>query len=58
MLWAIIVGLCGYYASSGVIALLEKIDAHSYVMPFVLAILGIFMYILIAQISKKAKKSL
>lgn len=58
VLWAIIVGLCGYYASSGVIALLEKIDAHSYVMPFVLAILGIFMYILIAQISKKAKKSL
>ncbi len=43
---------------TNVIALLEKIDAHSYVMPFVLAILGIFMYILIAQISKKAKKSL
>lgn len=56
--WALIVGLCGYYASSGVILLLEKIDTHSYVMPFVLVGLIIALYLLLTQVSKKAKKSL
>lgn len=58
VIWAIIVGLCGYYASSGIIMLLEKIDAHSYLMPIVLLVLGMILYIIITQVSKKVKKRL
>lgn len=58
VVWAVIVGLCGYYASHWVIILLEKIDAHSYIVPFVLLGIGICVYLLIAQASKKVKKSL
>lgn len=58
ILWAIVVGLCGYYASSGVIALLEKIDAHSYFVPIALLLLFVILYFIIARVSKKAKKHL
>ena len=58
VLWAILVGIGGYYASSGVIALLEKINAHSYMMPIVFLCLGAIIYLIIAQVSKRVKKSL
>lgn len=54
VLWALVVGICGYYASSGVIAVLEKIDANSYMIPLVLLALGAVFYLIIARISKKA----
>lgn len=56
--WAVIVGVVGYYASSGVIALLEKIDAHSYALPFVLLGLLAVLFLIISQVSKKVKKAL
>ena len=58
VLWAVIVGVVGYYASSGVIALLEKIDTHSYVLPFVLFGLMALLFLIISQVSKKVKKTL
>lgn len=58
VIWAIIVGLCGYYASSGLLAILDKVDAHSYVVPFILLAFGMILYIILSQVSKKAKKIL
>ena len=58
VLWACVVGVIGYYASSGVIALLEKLDTHSYVMPLVLLGLLLVLFLVISQISKKVKKKL
>ena len=57
-IWAIIVGICGHYASNGVILFLEKINAHPYIMPFAFLCFGVILYIIIAQVSKKAKKTL
>ncbi|WP_334086405.1 DedA family protein [Helicobacter typhlonius] len=57
-IWAVVVGICGYYASSGVISVLEEINAHSYVMPIVLLCIGIILYLIISFVSKRARKSL
>ncbi len=58
VIWAITVGLCGYYASSGLLTILDKVDAHSYVVPFILLAFGMILYIILSQVSKKAKKIL
>lgn len=57
-IWAVFVGLFGHYASSGVILLLEKIDAHSYFVPIVLLVLCVFLYVIVSKVSTKAKKAL
>lgn len=58
VLWAVIVGVVGYYAGSGVIALLEKTDTHSYILPLALFGLLALLLVIISQVSKKVKKTL
>lgn len=57
-IWAIITGLLGYYASGIVVKILQKIDAHSYLIPLTfLALIGGF-YLILKRISQKAHKAL
>ncbi|TLD79923.1 DedA family protein [Helicobacter sp. MIT 05-5293] len=58
VIWAIVVGLLGYYASGMVVKILESVDAHSYLIPLVFLALGIGFYLLLKRISQKARKTL
>lgn len=58
LLWAIIVGVLGYYASNAVMNLLDQYNAHSYIVPLVLFGLGLLLYVFISQASKRVSKNL
>lgn len=58
VLWALIVGFVGFYASALAMRLLDYIDGHSYIVPLVLLpLFGVILYML-NRFSQNIKKDL
>lgn len=58
VIWAIIIGLVGFYASSAVLKLLDSINANAYLAPLVLITLCVAIYVILRFFSKRIKKEL
>lgn len=55
-LWACVVGILGFYASSGILMILERLDSYPFLMPIVFGVFAFILYVLVSKISQRAQK--